>query len=335
MSTPTSTSTRAALFGMTNRRQVCRTLAASLAVASFCTFAQSDGASFPNRPIRLLVGYAPGGSQDLIARLVARDWSAKLGQPIVVENRPGAGATVATAAVARSTADGYTLLLSETSQVSIAPHTHKKLSYDSLTDFTPIGMVGSGPMVLITTSPSLRTLKDLERAAKAQPAKLNYASLGIGSVHHMVMEVLKANLGISITHVPYKGGAQSVPALLSGEVDVLFTSLATLGSVRDRVNILGVTSAQGFPLVPDVQPIPGIDFSSDSGVMAPAGLPRDVAAKLTTTLREVVSSQSFAASLKSLNLWPNWMDPVDYSARVKSDIEKYARATKLAGIQPE
>lgn len=297
--------------------------------------------AYPTRPVRIIVGYPAGASQDILARAVAQRLTQSMGQPFIIENKAGAGGSLGTAFAAKATPDGYTLLLAETGQLAIAPNVYKSVGYDTLKDFTPLAMIAGTPMVLVTNPKftNIKTLPDLIREAKAHPGKLDYGSTGVGSIHHIVMEVLKSDAGFSMTHIPYRGGALSVPALMSGEVTAIFTSLSSLGPFAGQVNVLAVTSGERFPLAPGIPPISdfikGYDFSSQSGMLAPVGVPAGIAAKLVAALDVAVHSQEFLDKLKSMNFAPAWATQDAYSENLRQNLVKYRRAVKIAGVQPE
>ncbi len=302
---------------------------------------------YPNRPVKLLVGYPPGGSPDALARLLAPKLSQSLGQAFVVENKPGAGATLATAEVARSPADGHTLLVAETASLVIAPYVYKALAYDTLKDLAPVALVSNLPMVLVASSRNsqVKSLADLIREAKANPGKLNYASLGASSIHALGTEALKAALGINITQIPYKGGIAAVAAVLAGEVDLTYTSLSTvkgLGkSTGDKAHVIAiaVSSIERNPQLPDVpavsEVIKGYDFSPQYGMLAPAGTLPAVLAKLSGAIKAAVSSPDVQDRFKSYGFVTTLTTPEGYTENIRQELEKYARAVKIANIQPE
>ncbi len=296
---------------------------------------------YPSRPVRLLVGYPPGGSPDAVARLLAPKLTQSLGQAFVVENKPGAGATVATAEVARSAADGYTLLLAETAQLVIAPYIYKALGYDTLKDLAPVALVSSTPMVLVagTKNMQIKTLNELIREAKARPGKLNFGSLGAGSIHALGIEAMKAALGINITQIPYKGGVAAVAAVMSGEIELTFSSLSTVKTMGERAHIIAVSSIDRDAQLPDIpaisEVIKGYDFSSQCGLLAPAGTPAAVVAKLSGAIKTAVYSPDVQDRFKFLGLATNLTSPDGYTENLRKELDKYARAVKLANIQRE
>ena len=310
---------------------------AGLLLSSHSALAQD----YPNKPIKLVVGYVPGGSPDSLARILGEQLTQILGQQIIVDNRPGAGGTLASAAVAKAPADGYTLMVGETGQMVIAPYLMKGLPYDPVKDFTPIGLVGSTPLVLAVNpkTSKLKTVKDLIREAKANPGKLSYGSSGIGSIHHVAAEVFKADAGIDLLHVPYKGTGQSVPGLLAGDVPVLMTSLTgVLSHVRaGTVNLLAVSSATRYPGTPDTptigETIKGYDYSSEMGILAPANLPPPILDKLVKAVREAAGRPDLQEKMKAASIIVNVGTPEAYAENIRQNLKKYERAVKLANVQ--
>lgn len=303
--------------------------------------AQAAGENYPVRPVKLVVGYVPGGSPDTVARIVSQRLGQILGQPVVVENRAGAGGTLATAQLAKAPADGYTLLLGETGQLVIAPWITKNLSYDVIRDFTPVGMVGTTPLVLVANAKTgIRTLQDLVREARAKPGTLNYGSSGNGTIHHIAGEVFNTYTGIDLMHVPYKGSGQSVPAVISGDVPVLMTSLTVvLPFVQaGTVNVLGVTSAARYGDLPNVPAIGEVvkdyDYSSEMGILAPAGTPAPVINKLSQALREALSSAEVQKQFKLASIVPLYTTPAGYTDNLRRNLRKYEQAVKIAKPEP-
>lgn len=303
--------------------------------------AQAGGDNYPSRPIKLVVGYVPGGSPDTVARIVGQRMGQILGQPVVVENRAGAGGVLATAQVAKAPADGYTLLLGETGQLVIAPWITKNLPYDVLRDFAPVGMAGTTPLVLVANAKTgIRTLQDLVREARAKPGVLNYGSSGNGTIHHIAGEVFKADSGIDVVHVPYKGSGQSVPAVVAGDVPVLMTSLtAVLQFVQaGTVNVLGVTSAARYGDLPNVPAIGEVikdyDYASEMGILAPAGTPAPVINKLSQALRETLNSAEVQKQLKAGSIVSLFTTPAGYTDNLQRNLRKYEQAVRIAKPEP-
>jgi tripartite-type tricarboxylate transporter receptor subunit TctC len=312
---------------------------AALMIGISGAFAQS----YPNRPVKVILGYSPGGGIDIMARTLSQKLTQILGQPFIVENKPGAGGTLAAAFVTKAVPDGYTLLLDETSTLLTAPHTYKSLSYDPIKDLTPVALVTTTSLILVSNpQSSIRTLQDLVREAKANPGKLSYGSSGIGSIHHLSMKMFEAGAGLDLLHIPYKGSGQSIQAVLSGEVPLLLTSTTAAGShIRaGKVNLLATTSAARIGAYPNTPSLAEIvkdyDFSAENGMLAPPGLPAEVLAKLSGAIKQAVESPEFIEKIKETSGTAiTWMTPEDYAANLRASVKKYERAAKLANLRPE
>ncbi|MBL0422427.1 tripartite tricarboxylate transporter substrate binding protein [Ramlibacter sp. AW1] len=297
---------------------------------------------YPVKPVKIIVGYVPGGGPDMVARGLATRLSEILGQPFVVENKPGAGAVLATAHLAKLPADGYNLLLGETGQLVIAPHIQKALPYDTLKDLAPIARVTSDPMLLVANAKAgIGTLPDLIRSAKAKPGAINYGSSGVGTIHHIVMEVFKADAGLNMTHVPYKGSGQSLPAVLAGDVPVAFTTLTAAGPhLRSGTLVpLATTSARRLADLPEVPAIgefvKGYEYASEVGILAPAGVPPNVVDKLASAIKKAVDSPEFIAQFKNTSISVTYGGPSEYAENLRASLKKYERAVKLANIKAD
>lgn len=295
---------------------------------------------YPSKPVKIIVGYVPGGGPDFVARSLGQKLTEILGQPFVVENRPGAGATTATAQVARMPADGYTLLLGETGQLVIAPFIYKKLAYDPVKDFTPISLVGTSSGMLLVSNPrsSIKTIQDLVREAKANPGKIDYGSSGIGSIHHIAMEVFKADAGLDITHIPYKGSGQSVASILAGDVPLLFTSVPAAGShIRaGTLSLLAVSAPNRMSAYPDIPSLSEIvkdyDYLSEMGLLAPAGLPAEVLAKLSKAIKLAAESPDLLEAFKKNHYILKYTTPAEYAENIRRNLKKYERAVRIAKV---
>jgi len=296
--------------------------------------------SYPNRTVTIIVGYSPGATgPDFSARLIAPKLAELLGQPFVVENRPGAGGTLATAYVARSPADGYTLLLGETGQLEIAPFLNKALPYKTLTDLTPISMLTDGAGIVIVSNAkttNIQSVKELIEQAKAQPGKLNYGSAGVGSIHHLIMETFKDGVGIDLTHIPYRGGGQALPAFLSGDLSLLVAGLQTVwphvkaGSAR----ILAVSGETRLSVIPEVpslsEVISGFGLESQLGVLGPAGMPSEVVKKLSNAIKTALEDPEVKEKLSAEGTRVvKWKSPEDYANTIKENLAKFERAVSL------
>jgi len=297
--------------------------------------------SYPQRPIRVIVPYAPGGLPDTIARLVGAKLADSLGQQIVVENLPGAGGINGVNEVVRAQPDGYTLLIADVGQVAINPHLFSKLPYQPLKDLAPVSLIGTSPLYLVAhPSVPANSLSDLVALAKKEPGKLNYGSSGIGSIHHLATEALKAGFGIDLVHVPYKGTGQSVPALLGGQVALLYSALPSIaGHLKDgKVKMLAISSAKRSPATPDVPTvaelgIPGYDFVAEIGMLAPAGTPRDVVNRLAGDMAKAVKLPDVVQRMGQLGIDPVGSTPEAYGQVNKAANDKYAAVVKATGAK--
>ena len=296
------------------------------------------------RPVRIVVPFAPGGQPDVVARALAEPLAKALGQPVVVENRPGAGGNIAAEAVARAAPDGHTLLMGTNGPLAVSPALYRNLPYDPLRDLAAVTLVGTSPN-LVAVHPSLEaaTLAQLVARAKAEPGKLNFASVGKGSISQLSMELLNGVAGIRTVHIPYNGGAPAVAALLAGDVQVLsLNPTALIPHVSSgRIRVVAQTSARRSPLVPDVPTVaesgyPGFEADVWMAVMAPAKTPPEAIARLHAELARVIRSPQMKSTL-----WDRqWIDPLALTpaetvAAIRRESEKWARAVKDAGITPE
>jgi tripartite-type tricarboxylate transporter receptor subunit TctC len=314
---------------------------AALCAASALQPAAAQG--FPSRPVRFVVPFSPGGLSDTVARLIGQQLSSTWGQQVVVDNRPGASGIIGSELVAKSPADGYTLLFADPQHLAINPAMHARLPYDPIRDFAPVTLAAYGPLFLVAhPSVTADSLPELIRLAKARPGQLSYGSAGSGSIHHLTMESLKAALGLDIIHIPYKGAAQAVPALVSGQVVLTFSALPSLAPQvkAGKAKILAVSTGVRSPLAPEVPSIaelavPGFDFAGQIGIVAPAATPREVIARLNTDIAAVLKQPAFVTKLAGLGIDPVGNSPEEFAAIIRADIEKYARAVKLSGAHAE
>jgi tripartite-type tricarboxylate transporter receptor subunit TctC len=300
--------------------------------------AQSSG-TWPQRPVRIVVPQSPGASTDLTARLIAQKLTTALGQTVLVDNRAGAGSVIGTEVVAKATPDGHTLLV-VASSLTLNPTLHKNLAYDPVRDFAPITQLSSFPN-MITVHPTLpvKTVKDLVALAKAKPGTLNYGSSGTATGTHLSAELFKYMTGIEMVHVPYKGGGAAIPALLGGQVHLGFPTLATvLSHVRaGKLRAVAVTTAKRSPVLPEVPTIaesgvPGYDHGPWNGFLAPAGTPRAIVARLNEETVRILHSSDTKAVFLAEGAEPVGSKPEEFAAVIKSEIAKWAKVIKAAGI---
>jgi tripartite-type tricarboxylate transporter receptor subunit TctC len=307
--------------------------------AVFCHAAAQD---YPTRPIRVVVPYAAGGLPDTMTRILTQRLAESLGKPLVVENRPGAGGISACELVAGSAADGYTLLIADVGQTAINPALYSRLPYDPVRDFAPVSIIGiSAQFLVANASVPANTLNELVALAKAKPGQLRYGSGGTGSLHHLSMEALKGPLGLDIVHVPYKGTAQAVPAMLSGEVQLVFSALPSIAAhlKTGRVKVLAVNtlkrSAQA-PEVPTIAEVTGIedyDYPPEIGVLAPSKTPKAVVNRLAADIARTVRHPDTVGRFTALGIEGIGNTPEEYARQIRIDIEKYAKAVKASGVK--
>jgi tripartite-type tricarboxylate transporter receptor subunit TctC len=297
--------------------------------------------NYPNKPIRILIAQAPGSATDTISRLVANRLTEALGQPIVVEARPGAGGALGTEAAARSAPDGYTLFMANNSTHGSNPALYPKLPYDAVNDFAPISMVASVPYVLVVEAGlPVSSVKELVALAKSRPGKLNYASAGNGSTHQFCAELLKSSTGIDLVHIPYKGSPPGVTAVMAGEVSLMFANLADIGSqIRGgKVKPLAVTALKRtelFPNLPTMVEAGVADFEIMSwfGLLAPAGTPAPVLARLNAEMIKVLARDDVKSTLGATGLNVASSSPEQFSAHIKSEIARFTRIARTANIK--
>ena len=285
-----------------------------------------------SKPIRLIVPFPAGGATDIFARSLSQKLGERLGQSVVVDNKPGAGGTLGSDLAAKATADGYTLLLSTTSTHSIGPNLNPKIPYDAMRDFTPIGQVGNAPSImLVPNSSPAKTVQEWIALARQKPGQLNYASSGNGTIVQLTAELFKSQAKLFVVHIPYKGTALAIPDLVSGKVDVLFDSLPTgLPHVKDgRLRALGVTSAKRTPLAPELPPIsdvlPGYESTTWFGLFGPKGLPPEVVARVNTAANQVLKDPEVIDKLTRLGIEPVGGTPAQFTAMLATELAKWKK----------
>jgi tripartite-type tricarboxylate transporter receptor subunit TctC len=315
-------------------------LAAALAFVPVLALAQ--GASdYPSRSVTLVVPYSPGGLPDTVARVVGQKLSEKWGQPVVVENRPGSNGVVAAAYLATKAPDGYTLLVTDGSMFSINPFIYSKLPYDPMKDFTFISLTARAPLFLaVHPSTPVSTFGEFVKLVKANPGKYSYGSSGVGSIHHLTTEAMKAALGLDLLHVPFKGTGQSIPALVGNQVTAAFSAMPSLaGFVKQgKLKLLAVNSAQRSPLAPDLPTIaelaiPGFDFAPTIGFSGPAGFPPAIAARIGADVAAVVHDPALKDHMDKLGIEPEGLGPAEYREQVTHERERFEKAVKAAGAK--
>ncbi len=301
--------------------------------------AQDPAAGYPSKPIRIVVGFAPGGATDLVARLVAQKLQASLGQPVIVENKPGAGSNIGAEAVARADPDGYTLLLgtiANATNMSI----YRNLRYDTLRDFAPISQLMAAPSVLVVT-PSLpvNTLQELIALAKAKPGTLTYASSGAGGSPHLAGELLELRAGIDMIHVPYKGAAPALADVIGGQVSLGFkTALSAIPSMQaGKLKPIAVASARRLPQIPNVPTMaeagmPDFEVSSWNGLLAPAKTPPEIVARLHREVVRILALPDVRENFAAQAAEPVGSTPEAFRDYIRSEIDKWSQVAKQANV---
>jgi tripartite-type tricarboxylate transporter receptor subunit TctC len=308
------------------------------------TSAALEQSSFPTKPVRLIVAFPPGGSTDIIARLVGQRLSERLGQQVIIDNRGGAGGTLGTELAARANPDGYTLTMGTTSTHVIAPAAYAKLKYDPIKDFAPITLVASTPYLLVL-NPTVKatSVKEFVALAKSQPGKLNYASAGTGSTTHLAMEMLKSAAGLDVVHVPYNGNGPAGTAVLGGQVQALFGSMpAVLPHAKaGKVRPIAVGTAKRSPALPDVPTVaesgyPGFEVSLWLGFFAPRGTPVAIVNRLHSELVKIALSPEMKEQFERNGAEPaHNISSLDLERLVHAEIDKYSKVIKAANIKLE
>jgi len=314
---------------------------ASVALVALATAGSAMAQAWPAKPIRIIVPYAPGGPFDEVARILSQRMNESWGQPVMVENRSGAGGSIAAELVARSAPDGYTLLHGNAGPITINPSLMRKVGYDPVRDFAPVSLLLTSAMVLVV-HPSLpvRSVADLVRLARAHPGELNYASAGIGNLQHLGMESLQAMAGIRMNHVPYKGGAPAMLDLVAGQVSLMFDNIPTaIAQVRaGKVRALGVAQAKRTPAAPDIPTLaeagfPGFEVTSWQGFLAPAGTPAAVVNRLNAEILRVLAQPDVRERLTAQGIEIVTSTPQELAAIIKRDAEIWAKVVKATGAR--
>jgi tripartite-type tricarboxylate transporter receptor subunit TctC len=297
---------------------------------------------YPNKPIRIVVPYPPGGLNDTLARTVGQKLNEAWGQPVVVDNKPGGGTLIGTDAVAKASPDGYTLLITPFA-FAVNPSIFKKLPYDPLKDFAPITLAAATPNLLVANaSVPFNSLKELIASAKAKPGRLSYASTGTGSSNHLSMEKFKQMAAVDIVHVPYKGSAPAVTDLIGGQVDLMFDNIPNvLPHVKaGKLKVLAVTSPKRSSHVPEVPTVieggvPGYEVSVWFGIAAPAGTPEPIITKLNTEIVKVLNLPDVKEKFAAQGVDVVGSTPTEFAAHIKSQMATWDKVVKDAGVTPE
>jgi tripartite-type tricarboxylate transporter receptor subunit TctC len=314
-----------------------RTGVAFLATVFTVQIAQAQ--SWPNKPIRLVVPFSAGGNTDIVARLFAQELSKTLGQPVVVENKPGASGNIGADAVAKSAPDGYTLVMGTVGTHAINASLYKKMPYDAIKDFAPVTLLASVPNVLVVpVSLPVKSVKELVAYGKANPGKLSFASSGVGTSIHLSGEMFRTTTGIDMTHIAYKGSAPAVTDLIAAQVQLMFDNLPTsLQYVKaGKLRALAVTTAKRIEALPDVPTMiesgfPGFETGSWFGVFAPAATPKDIIARLNTELLKIAQTPEMQQKLLQSGAEPAVKGSEEFAAYVRSETTKWAKVVKDSG----
>ena len=300
----------------------------------------ADTAPYPAKPVRMIVPFSPGGGSDIVGRVVAQGLTDSWGETVVVDNRPGAGSTVGTGIASRANPDGYTVIVSS-SAISSSPALYKKLSFDITRDFVPITLIASQPSVLaIHPSVPAKSVKEFIALARSQPDKFAFASAGVGSATHLGSELFRVEAGIKLVHVPYKSAGLAATALLSGEVQVLMTNMATmLPYVKaGRVIALGVTSKERSPLAPELPTLSeaglsGFEYQTWYGMLVPAGTPKQIVHKINGDVVELLGTGPSRKRLTGRGLAIHATGPDEFGRYLKSEVVKWKQVVATAGIK--
>lgn len=323
------------------RRLVLTLLLATLSAVAGTVFADD----YPTKPIRLIVGFPPGGINDIVARVIGErlGQSQSLGQPVIIENRPGAGGTMGADHVAKSKPDGYTLLMGSVSNIAMAPSQYKALPYDSAKDFAPVVLVAAAPNVLVV-NPAFpaQSVKEIIALARQKPGGINYASAGLGTSNHLTVELLQVMSGVQMNHVPYKGDAPGTADVVAGQVPMIFPTLpVALPFIKaGKLRPIAVSSAGRSSLLPNVPTVaesgglPEFEVSVWVGIFAPAGTPKEIVSRLNTEIVKIVRIPNIRERLAGLGAEPVGDTSEHFSAYIKTELAKWSKVAKAAGITP-
>ncbi len=330
------------------RRLFVRSAAAAGALRAIATIAAAGAApralaqAFPSQQIKFIVPYSPGGLPDTVARIVAKKLTERIGQSVVVENRPGANGVVAATAVTGAAPDGHTLLLTDDSMMTINPLLYKSISYDPKKDFIPTALIATAPLFLaVHPSVPANTFAELVALIKSKPGEFAYGSSGIGSTHHLCTEAMKAALGLDIRHIPYKGTGQSVPAVVGNQVAMVFSAFPSLtGFVKSgQVKLLVANTAKRSAFAPHVtalgELIPGFDFAPNIGIFAPARTPQAVVTRISDEVAKLVKEADVIQTFTTAGIEGIGGGPADYARVLAREAERDERAIRTAGLKAE
>ena len=313
-------------------------VAAVLLAAALPALAQT----WPAKTVKIIVPFPAGGPTDVLTRFLADKLGGQLGQPVIVENKPGAGGSIGADIVAKSSADGYTLVMATASTHSIGPYLGK-LPYDPVKDFTPIVWVGNATnLMVVSNHVPANSVKELIELARKDPGKLNYATSGVGTISHLTSELFASMAGVKLTHVPYKGTQQSIPDLMSGQVSILFDNIMTAqpNVKAGKVKALAISSPKRSPLVPDVPTVaesglPGFQSVVWFGLLGPAGTPKAVVDRVNAEMNKALQLPDIQARFTQMGFEPAGGSAADFSQAMQRDAEKWSKVIRDAGVKPE
>ena len=322
-------------------RSIVHALIFVVALLAGTTFARAQSAGYPERPIRIVVAYTPAGATDILARTVGQKFTETWGQPVIIDNRPGANGNIGTEYAAKATADGYTLLMVTAGTHGINPGLYRKLGFDAVKDFAPVSLVAMVPNIFVVNNAvPAKDLKEFIAYAKANPGKLNYGSPGNGSTAHLSMELFKSMTGIQMLHIPYKGSAGVLADLIGGQIVVTVDNMPPyVPQVKaGKIRALAVSPTRRSPAVPDVPTVaeagvPGYDSGAWFGLVAPAHTPKDIVAKLSRETARVLKLPDVSARLAELGAEPVGGTPEAFAAHIKAEIAKWAKVIKGANVE--
>jgi len=324
---------------MTRSLRVALTIALTLGLAAGTARGQTS--SYPNRPIKMLVGFAAGGGTDVAARIMAQKMAEILGQTILVENRTGASGLIAAQDLAKSDPDGYTIMMGSQTTCAVAPALYHKVTVDPVKDFAGVALTGASPLVLVVNpSFAAHSVADVIAMAKANPGKINFGTGGVGTTPHMTAELFQYNAGIKMVHVAYRGEAGAINDLLAGQIPLMFANLsAVMGNVKaGTLRALAVTSAKRSPSAPDIPTVaetalPGFEAETWFGIVAPAGTPHDILEKLYTAARQADEREDTKQRFAELGMTARSSSPEELDAYIKSEIVKWSKVINEANVQ--
>jgi len=303
--------------------------------------AQGDAASYPSRPIRLVIPFLPGGSTDVLGRKVGEILSKELGSPFVIVNTAGAGGVIGATEVARSTPNGYTLLIGTPGTISINPQLQKEVRYDPIKDFVAICLIWSQPSIVIVNRKSKFTsLRELMEEARRNPGKLNFGSAGVGSFNHLSGELFMYLTGVKMTHIPYKGASQSMTDLMAGTLDANFSTVAGYTAVKEQLAGLAITATSRSPFAPEVPTtaeagLPEYIFNSWGGLLAPAGTPAPIREKLAAAMSKSLAQEGVRERFGALGVDPSFSTPAEFQKHIAAEVALMRKLITAAGLKQQ